>query len=196
MPTIRLFHVNAFSQQPFGGNPAVVVLGPAQPDARLQAMAAEFNLSETAFLTRAGAACYQLRWFTPQVEVDLCGHGTLAAAHVLWQTGEVAPQEVIRFETRSGVLLARREGEWIQLDFPRIPLTPLVLDPAYESALGCTPRQTLAAGAKFLLELESEEEVRGLVPDFHALRALPGRGLMVTAPSSSAGDDFVSRRGG
>ncbi|MBP8224010.1 MAG: PhzF family phenazine biosynthesis protein, partial [Aeromonas sp.] len=138
MPTIRLFHVNAFSQQPFGGNPAVVVLGPAQPDARLQAMAAEFNLSETAFLTPAGAACYQLRWFTPQVEVDLCGHGTLAAAHVLWQTGEVAPQEVIRFETRSGVLLARREGEWIQLDFPRIPLTPLVLDPAYGAALGCT----------------------------------------------------------
>ncbi|HDO0932926.1 TPA: PhzF family phenazine biosynthesis protein, partial [Aeromonas salmonicida] len=106
MPTIRLFHVNAFSQQPFGGNPAVVVLGPAQSDAQLQAMAAEFNLSETAFLTPAGAACYQLRWFTPQVEVDLCGHGTLAAAHVLWQTGEVAPQEVIRFETRSGVLLA------------------------------------------------------------------------------------------
>lgn len=193
MPTIRLFHVNAFSQQPFGGNPAVVVLGPAQSDALLQAMAAEFNLSETAFLTPAGAACYQLRWFTPQVEVDLCGHGTLAAAHVLWQTGEVAPQEVIRFETRSGVLLARREGEWIQLDFPRIPLTPLVLDPAYGAALGCTPRQTLAAGAKFLLELESEKEVRGLVPDFHALRALPGRGLMVTAPSSRVGDDFVSR---
>ncbi|MCW0504240.1 PhzF family phenazine biosynthesis protein [Aeromonas piscicola] len=193
MSIIRLFHVNAFSRQPFGGNPAVVVLGPAQSDARLQAMAAEFNLSETAFLTPAGAAHYRLRWFTPQVEVDLCGHGTLAAAHVLWQTGAVALQEVIRFETRSGVLLARREGEWILLDFPRIPLTPLVLDPAYGSAVGCTPVQTLAASAKFLLELASEEEVRALTPDFHALRALPGRGLIVTAPSSRGDDDFVSR---
>ncbi len=110
MSIIRLFHVNAFSRQPFGGNPAVVVLGPAQSDAQMQAMAAEFNLSETAFLSPLGAAHYRLRWFTPRVEVDLCGHGTLAAAHVLWQTGAVAPQEVIRFETRSGELLARREG--------------------------------------------------------------------------------------
>ncbi|MFA7260160.1 MAG: PhzF family phenazine biosynthesis protein [Aeromonas bestiarum] len=193
MSIIRLFHVNAFSRQPFGGNPAVVVLGPAQSDAQLQAMAAEFNLSETAFLSSLGAAHYRLRWFTPRVEVDLCGHGTLAAAHVLWQTGAVAPQEVIRFETRSGELLARREGEWIRLDFPRIPLTPLALDPAYGAAVGCTPVQTLAAGAKFLLELASEEEVRALTPDFHVLRALPGRGLMVTAPSSCGDDDFVSR---
>ena len=83
----RLFHVNAFSQHPFGGNPAIVVLGPERSDAELQAMAAEFNLSETAFLSPLGEAHYRLRWFTPTVEVDLCGHGTLAAAHVLWQTG-------------------------------------------------------------------------------------------------------------
>ncbi len=87
MSTISLFHVNAFSRQPFGGNPAVVALGPSQPDATLLAMAAEFNLSETAFLVPLGHARYQLRWFTPELEVDLCGHGTLAAAHVLWQTG-------------------------------------------------------------------------------------------------------------
>ena len=86
----RLYHVNAFSHHPFGGNPAVVVLGEARPDAELQAMAAEFNLSESAFLTQLGEGHYGLRWFTPQVEVDLCGHGTLAAAHVLWQTGEVS----------------------------------------------------------------------------------------------------------
>lgn len=193
MSMTKLFHVNAFSQRPFGGNPAVVVLGPERSDAELQAMAAEFNLSETAFLTPIGDAHYRLRWFTPAVEVDLCGHGTLAAAHVLWQTGEVAGAQTLRFETRSGELLARCDGEWIQLDFPRIPLSPLILDPAYAEALGCKPLQTLAAGAKFLLELAREEEIEELAPDFNALRALPGRGLMVTAPSSSSGDDFVSR---
>lgn len=189
----RLYHVNAFSHHPFGGNPAVVVLGEARPGAELQAMAAEFNLSESAFLTQLGEGHYGLRWFTPQVEVDLCGHGTLAAAHVLWQTGEVSGELPIRFATRSGELLARREGEWIWLDFPRIALAPLELDPAYGTALGCQPLRTLAAGAKFLLELGSEEAVRALTPDFHALRALPGRGIMVTAPSSRGEDDFVSR---
>lgn len=193
MSTIRLFHINAFSRQPFCGNPALVVLWPALPDTGLQAMAAEFNLSETAFLTPLGYAHYRLRWFTPKVEVDLCGHGTLAAAHVLWQTGVVAEDEVIRFETRSGELLARREGEWIWLDFPRIVPAPLVLDPAYAAAVGCQPLQILAAGAKFLLELASEEEVRALTPDFQALRALPGRGLMVTASSRDPDHDFVSR---
>ncbi|MGY4107782.1 PhzF family phenazine biosynthesis protein [Aeromonas encheleia] len=193
MSMTRLFHVNAFSQRPFGGNPAVVVLGPERSDAELQAMAAEFNLSETAFLSPIGPAHYRLRWFTPAVEVDLCGHGTLAAAHVLWQAGAVARAQTLRFETRSGELQACREGEWIRLDFPHIPLTPLTLDPAYAAALGCRPLQTLAAGAKFLLELGSEEEVRALAPDFHTLRALPGRGLMVTAPSSRTDDDFVSR---
>lgn len=189
----RLYHVNAFSHHPFGGNPAVVVLGETRPDAELQAMAAEFNLSESAFLTRLGEGHYGLRWFTPQVEVDLCGHGTLAAAHVLWQTGEVPVDLPIRFATRSGELLARREGEWIWLDFPRIALAPLELDPAYGAALGCQPLRTLVAGAKFLLELGSEEAVHALTPDFHALRALPGRGLMVTAPSSDSDHDFVSR---
>lgn len=185
MSTISLFHVNAFSRQPFSGNPAVVALGPSQPDATLLAMAAEFNLSETAFLVPLGHSRYQLRWFTPELEVDLCGHGTLAAAHVLWQTGAVAGDEVIRFETRSGELLAQCEGEWIWLDFPRIATAPLVLDPAYAAAVGCRPLQTLAAGAKFLLALASEEEVSALTPDFQALRALPGRGLMVTADRKS-----------
>ena len=189
----RLYHVNAFSHHPFAGNPAVVVLGEARSDAELQAMAAEFNLSESAFLTQLGEGHYGLRWFTPQVEVDLCGHGTLAAAHVLWQTGAVAEDEVIHFETRSGELLARREGAWIWLDFPRIATAPLELDPAYAAAVGCRPLQTLAAGAKFLLALASEEEVRALTPDFQALRALPGRGLMVTAPSRDPDHDFVSR---
>ena len=144
MSTISLFHVNAFSRQPFGGNPAVVALGPSQPDVTLLAMAVEFNLSETAFLVPLGHARYQLRWFTPELEVDLCGHGTLAAAHVLWQTGAVAEDEVIHFETRSGELLARREGEWIWLDFPRIAPAPLELDPAYAAAVGCQPLQILA----------------------------------------------------
>lgn len=190
---IQLFHVNAFAQDPFTGNPALVVQGGGIEESLMQRMAAEFGLSETAFVTSLGPHRHRLRWFTPQVEVDLCGHGTLAAAQVLWQTGEVPGDLPIRFETRSGELLARREGEWIWLDFPRIALAPLELDPAYGAALGCQPLRTLAAGAKFLLELANEEAVHALSPDFHALRALPGRGIMVTAPSSCPDHDFVSR---
>ena len=117
----RLFHVNAFSQHPFGGNPAIVVLGPERSDAELQAMAAEFNLSETAFLSPLGEAHYRLRWFTPTVEVDLCGHATLAAAHALIEEG-LAPRPALHFATRSGELKVTRDStNRLTLDFPARP---------------------------------------------------------------------------
>ena len=127
MSTISLFHVNAFSQHPFGGNPAVVVLGPNQPDAHLLAMAAEFNLSETAFLVPLGRARYQLRWFTPKAEVDLCGHATLATAHVLFEHLGF-PGQGITFETRSGDLTVVRQGSLLQLDFPALPPKLMIPD--------------------------------------------------------------------
>ena len=190
---IQLFHVNAFAQAPFTGNPAMVVLGEGLGEGLMQRMAAEFGLSETAFVTSLGPNRYRLRWFTPQVEVDLCGHGTLAAAQVIWETGRAAPTAPLTFETRSGPLMAVREQGGIRLDFPAIATEPTVLAQEYGDALGVRPRQWWLAGSKFLLVLASEAEVRAIRPDFRALAALPGRGLMVTAPAEDPALDFVSR---
>ncbi|MGK4475444.1 PhzF family phenazine biosynthesis protein [Aeromonas molluscorum] len=190
---IRLFHVNAFAHGPFTGNPAMVVLSQGLDEFTMQRMAAEFCLSETAFVEAITGDHYRLRWFTPQVEVALCGHGTLAAAHVIWTQGLAAPGQPLSFDTRSGLLTAVRDEAGILLDFPAIEMAPLALDAAYAQALGVSPRQTWAAGAKFVLELGSEAEVRAIHPDFQALRVLPGRGLIVTAPGQDADIDFVSR---
>ncbi|MCS3457907.1 PhzF family phenazine biosynthesis protein [Aeromonas sp. BIGb0445] len=190
---IRLFHVNAFAHAPFTGNPAMVVLSQGLDEATMQRMAAEFCLSETAFLEAITGDHYRLRWFTPQLEVDLCGHGTLAAAHVIWALGLALPAQSLRFDTRSGLLTAVQAEGGIRLDFPAIAMAPLTLDAAYGQALGVNPRHCLAAGAKFVLELDSEAEVRAIKADFQALRALPGRGLIVTAPGEDPAIDFVSR---
>src|ERR1051325_4991374 len=121
--TIPLFHVDAFTDHPFAGNPAAVCLLPAwREDRWLQAVAGEMNLSETAFLVK-NADGFDLRWFTPRIEVDLCGHATLASAHILWQQ-RVAPGDTIRFSTKSGILTANRHGDEIELDFPLVPEEP------------------------------------------------------------------------
>ncbi len=118
---IPIYQVDAFSDRPFSGNPAAVcLLDGTRPDAWMQNVAAEMNLSETAFVTAFGDG-FSLRWFTPRVEVDLCGHATLAAAHVLWETGRLPEKATARFETRGGRLTARREAGWIELDFPATP---------------------------------------------------------------------------
>ena len=118
---MRLYQVDAFTDQPFRGNPAAVcLLDEARDDDWMQAVAGEMNLSETAFLL-PGDERFNLRWFTPSVEVELCGHATLASAHTLWETGAVATDEAIEFDTRSGILSARRSGDWIELDFPAMP---------------------------------------------------------------------------
>src|SRR5213594_3849334 len=133
---LRILQVDAFSDRPFAGNPAAVCIlrGPADP-AWMQNVAREMNLSETAFLHKQGDG-YSLRWFTPAVEVDLCGHATLAGAHVLWESGLLKPDEEARFHTRSGLLTARRSAEWIELDFPAHPVEPVQPPEALGKALG------------------------------------------------------------
>jgi PhzF family phenazine biosynthesis protein len=134
-----------------------------------------------------------LRWFTPTTEVDLCGHATLAAAHVIWQSQVVGPDEALRFETRSGELIARREGEWIVLDFPEDLAVEVEMPQGLAEALGIGGGTCLRGRDDYLIELGSEEEVKALKPDFRALKQVEARGIIVTAPSFGGEHDFVSR---
>jgi PhzF family phenazine biosynthesis protein len=185
--------VDAFTDQPFRGNPAAVsVLPGPREDAWMQAVAREMNLSETAFLFAEGDG-WRLRWFTPAVEVDLCGHATLASAHVLWQEGRAAPTEPIRFHTRSGLLAAARRDDSIELDFPAKPARPAPAPAGLLEALGATARYVGLTDFDYLIEAESAAIVRGLQPDFPRLRAAGARGIIVTARSDDPAFDFVSR---
>ncbi|HYL06768.1 MAG TPA: PhzF family phenazine biosynthesis protein [Thermoanaerobaculia bacterium] len=198
---LEIYQVDAFTDRPFAGNPAAVCPLPAAsfPAAGwMQALAAEMNLSETAFLVRRGrrgdTADYGLRWFTPAIEVELCGHATLAAAHVLWETGAVAAAAPIRFHTLSGVLGAARRGEWIELDFPAEPASALEEPPAgLAELLGAPPVWVGANRFDLVVELADEASVRSLAPDLARLGALPYRGILVTARASAPGYDVVSR---
>jgi PhzF family phenazine biosynthesis protein len=195
---MRIVQVDAFTDRPFSGNPAAVcVMSQAADAAWMQDVAREMNLSETAFLVPAGSGDFDLRWFTPTVEVELCGHATLASAHVLWEDGHSA-DESIRFHTRSGVLGARRDDPWIELDFPSRP--PIVGDVPDEiiELVGGTPvvraRGNVGGGMSgYFLEYESEEEVRSLKPNFGRLAEIPDGYVLVTAPATMEGYDFVSR---
>jgi PhzF family phenazine biosynthesis protein len=190
---IPLFHVDAFTEQPFGGNPAAVcLLSEPKEDAWLQAVAREMNLSETAFLLGLEQD-FRLRWFTPAVEVELCGHATLASAHILWQEGHARPEEPIRLHTMSGVLTATRRGADIELEFPLNPEEPIALPEGMEQALGATPAYVGKSRFDYLVELDSEETVRRLTPNFPLLAALPVRGVIVTSRSADPRFDFVSR---
>jgi PhzF family phenazine biosynthesis protein len=190
---LKIVQVDAFTDRPFRGNPAAVCVLPApREDAWLQAVAREMNLSETAFLVREGDH-FRLRWFTPAVEVDLCGHATLASAHVLWEEGHLSPDEVARFETRSGVLTAEREGRWITLDFPAIPEEEAEAPAGLADALGAVPCYVGRGRFDLLVELESEAAVRELRPDLGRLERVPARGVIVTSRASSPEYDFVSR---
>jgi PhzF family phenazine biosynthesis protein len=190
---LPLFVVDAFTEQPFRGNPAAVCLlsGP-KDDAWLQAVAAEMNLSETAFLTKTDDG-FRLRWFTPKVEVALCGHATLASAHVLWQAGHAAPGEAIRFHTQSGVLTASRSGDDIELDFPLVAEKPAPPPDRLAEALGASFRYVGRNRFDYLVEVESEATLRKLTPDFGLLATLPVRGVIVTSRSADPAFDFVSR---
>jgi PhzF family phenazine biosynthesis protein len=191
---VRLTTVDAFTAKPFAGNPAAVCLLPAsRDDAWMQAVAREMNLAETAFLLRQGDD-FGLRWFTPAVEVDLCGHATLASAHVLWEEGHLAPGAEARFHTRSGLLRATRRDDWITLDFPATPPVPCDPVPEIVKALGAPIRRTARTRFDYLVELESEAAVRALDPDCALLAGLGGtRGVIATSRSESPDIDFVSR---
>lgn len=206
-PVIPLAQIDAFTDRPFAGNPAAVcLLRAARPDDWLQAVAREMNLSETAFLVRRDDG-FDLRWLTPAAEVDLCGHATLASAHALWESGQAAPGEPIRFHTRSGLLTCERGGVegpaagegWIWMDFPAEPAVALEppageLEGRLAAALGTTPRWLGRNRLDFLAELASEAEVRALRPDLELLAELGARGMIVTAAAAAGGEqDFVSR---
>jgi len=189
-----IVQVDAFSDRPFAGNPAAVCVMPEPRDERwMQDVAREMNLSETSFLHREGDA-FRLRWFTPVVEVDLCGHATLAAAHVLWQDGHVPPGSPARFQTRSGLLTATLNDGWITLDFPSKPIgsAPLALE-AVSDALNVPVKFAALNEFDALVEVESEDVVRTLAPDIARIAAIPVRGMIVTGRSKTSEFDFVSR---
>ncbi len=193
-----LYQVDAFTERPFAGNPAAVCLLPEPRDAEwMQLVAREMNLSETAFLHPAppeDGGGWRLRWFTPAIEVELCGHATLASAHVLWETGRLAPEEPARFHTLSGLLTAERRDGTIELDFPARTAEEVEPPEGLAAALGVTPRFVGRSRYDYLLEVASEDEVRASVPDHARLRTLPVRGVILTAAGSPAGQyDFVSR---
>lgn len=191
---IPIFQVDAFSDEPFHGNPATVCILEAPKTAEwMQSIAAEMNLSETAFLLREGKG-YHLRWFTPAVEVDLCGHATLASAHILWETGRLALDETAQFHTLSGLLTARRAGDRIELDFPARNLHPTELPGPILKALGVQPTVTFTDHeGTYLIELEDEGEVRSAFPDFGALKEIPSHLYILTCHSSTPRYDFISR---
>jgi PhzF family phenazine biosynthesis protein len=189
----RIVQVDAFTDRPFRGNPAAVCVleGPGE-DGWMQDVAREMNLSETAFLWPEDQG-FRLRWFTPAVEVELCGHATLAGAHVLWEDGHVAPDTAISFATRSGRLEAERRDGLIWLDFPAAPAAAAEPLAGLVEALGTAPRFVGTSRWDTLVELASEAEVRALRPDIAGLRRLPTRGVIVTASAEEPGLDFVSR---
>ena len=190
---LRIVQVDAFTDRPFAGNPAAVCLLPAERSEEwMQDLAREMNLSDTAFLVRQ-ADGYRLRWFTPAVEVDLCGHATLASAHVLWEWGDLRPEQQARFHTRSGLLTAVRRGEWIELDFPAKPARRVEAPPGLLAALGVEPVYVGRNQFDYLVELGSEHVVRGLRPDFSLLATLGARGVMVTSRTAAGPYDIVSR---
>jgi PhzF family phenazine biosynthesis protein len=190
--SVPLIQVDAFSAKAFGGNPAAVCLLPEPRDERWMAnVAMEMNLAETAFVYPV-AEGYILRWFTPTVEVDLCGHATLASAHVLWSEGHLAQTATASFHTKSGVLSCRRKGDWIEMDFPAKREQPAEAPPELAKALGAELKYVGRNQFDYLVELADEKAVRALDPDHRLLRQLPVRGVIATAAGSGA-FDFVSR---
>ena len=192
----RIVQVDAFTERAFAGNPAAVcVLDKERNAAWMQSVAQEMNLAETAFLVKQGEteADYGLRWFTPAIEVDLCGHATLASAHVLWEEGHLAPEQIARFHTRSGLLTATRKGAIIELDFPTEPAVPVPPPPGLSEALGADLVYVGQNRMDYLVEVESADVLRGLRPDFGALIRFPVRGIIVTGASDEMRYDFLSR---
>ncbi|MFW5995797.1 MAG: PhzF family phenazine biosynthesis protein [Halanaerobiaceae bacterium] len=191
---MKIYQVDAFTQEPFAGNPAgVCLLEKKMSDEWMQNVAREMNLSETAFLQPEDKG-FRLRWFTPESEVDLCGHATLASAHILWETGMVNESKQINFFSNSGKLTAsRREGGWIELDFPLEQEEESEPPEILLEALGIEPEYVGRNRFDYLLEVESEETVRNLEPDFNLLKKVDTRGVIVTASSRKEEYDFVSR---
>jgi PhzF family phenazine biosynthesis protein len=191
--SIPIYVVDAFTAEPFKGNPAGVCLLPEAHDVDwMQNVAKEMKHAETAFLVKRSDG-WDLRWFTPAVEVNLCGHATLASAHILYQQGHAAKSDQLRFFTRSGELNAECSGDWITLNFPTQPAEPVSPPSALLEGLKLSPLYVGRDADDYLVLLENEKAVRELQPDFGKLRMLGVRGVIVTAASETPGVDFVSR---
>lgn len=188
-----IYQVDAFTDKVFGGNPAAVcILKEAAEEELMRKIAMEMNVSETAFLYKTGNS-FNLRWFTPEVEVDLCGHATLASAHILWETGLLTNEQEAVFNTRSGRLTAKKDKQLIILDFPIEVDTETEANEIIEKALGVKTIYTGKNRMDYIVEVESEEIVRSINPNFDVLKALNRRGVIVTSKSDSGNYDFVSR---
>jgi PhzF family phenazine biosynthesis protein len=186
--------VDAFADAPFEGNPAAVCLLDVERSVGwMQALAAELNQSETAFVRRLPGGCVSLRWFTPTVEEELCGHATLAAAHVLWESGVISHDSDVHFDTRSGALSAHASDDGIELDFPTEPATQTDAPAELSVMLGARVIRYGRSRLDHLVELEAERDVAALTPDLSRLAGLAGRGVIVTARAERPGFDFVSR---
>ncbi len=191
--SVPIFQVDAFTAKPFAGNPAAVCLLEKEGEADwMQSVAAEMNLSETAFLVPQKDG-FGLRWFTPKTEVDLCGHASLASAHVLWETDRLATDEVARFDTRSGRLTAKQDEDWIELDFPVTRAEPVEPPSGLSDMIGSVPKFVGRSRFDLLIELADAAELHELEPDFVGLSHLPVRGFIVTARPDMPEYDFLSR---
>ena len=191
---MKIYQVDSFTNEKFRGNPAgVCILDKHQDTQWMQNIAVEMNLSETAFVL-PDTDHFRLRWFTPKIEVDICGHATLASAHILYTTGMVPADQMVRFQTRSGLLTVEHNDGWLEMDFPSDPERQVEVPPILVQALG-GPVVEYAGRSRlfYLLRLENEQEVRSLQPDFNMLSEIPDSEVIVTAPSSSPEFDFVSR---
>lgn len=190
---LTVVQVDAFTNKPFAGNPAAVCVLPEPADESwMQNVAREMNLSETAFLHRENDG-YRLRWFTPAIEVDLCGHATLASAHVLWEDNHLATSQPARFYTLSGLLTAARQGDWIVLDFPAKLAEAAHAPPRLLEALGVAAKYAGRNQFDYLIEVESADILRELRPNLTLLETIQVRGIIVTARSDSPEFDFLSR---
>ena len=191
--SLTIFQVDAFTTKPFAGNPAgVCVLSRPAEESWMQNVAREMNLSETAFLFREGDG-FRLRWFTPAVEVDLCGHATLGSAQILFEKGYLDSQQTARFSTRSGWLCARQSNGWIELDFPAKPVSRPDHPAGIDEILGVKPVYIGLSQFDLLIEVSTPEEVYSASPDFGKLKEVPVRGVIITSRSEKPEFDFISR---
>ncbi|MDA2920775.1 PhzF family phenazine biosynthesis protein [Desulfobacterota bacterium AH_259_B03_O07] len=190
---IPFFHVNAFTDKHFSGNPAgVCILEGPMEDSWMQNVARELNFADTAFLNKKGEG-FNLRWFTPEVEIDLCGHATLASAHILWEKGYLKRGERALFYTRSGLLTADLKDNWIEMDFPEESAKQVSPPSFVTKAIGVIPRYVGKNRFDYLVEVNSEKDLRQLRPDLSLIKKIPVRGVIVTSVADSKEYDFVSR---
>jgi len=189
----KIFTVDAFTDEPFAGNPAGVCILTEEREAHwMQSVASEMNLSETAYLKKSNNG-YNLRWFTPKVEVELCGHATLASAHILFEKGYLKREEQARFHTRSGLLTAISKENWIELDFPKQPVKPSSPPTGLVESLGVKPTFVGKNTLYYFVEVASEAIVRGLKPNYVQLASVPVNAVAVTSKATTPGFDFISR---